>query len=274
MEHGKAKIRRNRTRFWIVLDIWLYIQTENTLKQDHSLANAIYLRKSRLRLHCTMLLLLLVLIPTIQATRPPLSSSSSNCVLSGKWTYLSPTAFDHKTHPSWKNEICVYDWIPYDSTSNKYTFKSPIGCLDDPWKQHPAQASFNSNQTVTLTFTLDSTPSTTRIVQGTVNNNCTFIDTQEGGLYSKVTTHPFFMPNHEWIRTTSAWLLRAAHVTFADGTRHLTPGYPTAYNGQWMRDSYYGISKMGNLGTIQDQISFVKSLGEYLRCLVCLLIGC
>ena len=242
------------------------------MKQDHSQRNIPQEIKVTTTSQHTMFLLLLLLIPTIQAT--PLSSSSSNCVLSGKWTYLSPTAFDHKTHPSWKNEICVYDWIPDDSTSNKYTFKSPIGCLDDPWKQHPAQASFNSNQTVTLTFTLDSTPSTTTIVKGTVNNNCTFIDTQDGGLYSKVTTHPFFMPNHEWIRTTSAWLLRAAHVTFADGTRHLTPGYPTAYNGQWMRDSYYGISKMGNLGTIQDQISFVKSLGEYLRCLVCLLIGC
>ena len=47
-------------------------------------------------------------------------------------------------------------------------------------------------------------------------------------MFVRASTHPFFMPNHEWLRVAATWLLRAATIEFKDGTRHLTPGYPTA----------------------------------------------
>ena len=47
-----------------------------------------------------------------------------------------------------------------------------------------------------------------------------------GGLYTRG-LHPIDQSDHEWLRSTTAWLLRAATITFSDGTRHLTPGYPT-----------------------------------------------
>jgi hypothetical protein len=47
-----------------------------------------------------------------------------------------------------------------------------------------------------------------------------------------------------WLRVTNAWLLRSASICSTDGQRIplLTPGFPLGYVGQWMRDSYYGIS--------------------------------
>ena len=57
---------------------------------------------------------------------------------------------------------------------------------------------------------------------------CSRIDVEDGGVFVRASTHPFFMPNHEWLRVAATWLLRAATIEFKDGTRHLTPGYPTA----------------------------------------------
>ena len=47
-----------------------------------------------------------------------------------------------------------------------------------------------------------------------------------------------------WMRQATAWLLRAATVCSTDGRNIslLTPSFPMSYEGQWMRDSYYGIS--------------------------------
>ena len=47
-----------------------------------------------------------------------------------------------------------------------------------------------------------------------------------------------------WLRVANAWLLRSASICSTDGQRVplLTPGFPLGYVGQWMRDSYYGIS--------------------------------
>jgi hypothetical protein len=60
--------------------------------------------------------------------------------------------------------------------------------------------------------------------------NCDFMDMEDGGLWSRG-VHPIDQSPHDWLRTTTAWLVRAATITFNDGTRHLTPGYPTHYNG-------------------------------------------
>ena len=48
----------------------------------------------------------------------------------------------------------------------------------------------------------------------------------------------------QWLRVAAAWLLRAATICSSDGRNIslLTPGFPVSYRGQWMRDSYYGVS--------------------------------
>ena len=61
---------------------------------------------------------------------------------------------------------------------------------------------------------------------------CGRIDVDDGGVFVRASVHPFFMPNHEWLRVAAVWLLRAATVEFVDGSRHLTPGYPTACEWQ------------------------------------------
>ena len=48
----------------------------------------------------------------------------------------------------------------------------------------------------------------------------------------------------QWMRTAMAWLVRAATICSTDSKNVtlLTPGFPLGYVGQWMRDSFYGIS--------------------------------
>jgi hypothetical protein len=58
-----------------------------------------------------------------------------------------------------------------------------------------------------------------------VTPDCNFIDMDDGGLYIRG-VHPMDMAPHEWLRVATAWVMRAAVITFADGTRHLTPGVP------------------------------------------------
>jgi hypothetical protein len=55
---------------------------------------------------------------------------------------------------------------------------------------------------------------------------------------------PIDMAPSAWMRQANAWLLRAATICSTDGRNVslLTPGFPVSYGGQWMRDSYYGIS--------------------------------
>lgn len=43
------------------------------------------------------------------------------------------------------------------------------------------------------------------------------------------------------------------------GTKHLTPGYPTHYDGQWLRDGYYGIANAWALVNQTAQRDFAAS---------------
>jgi hypothetical protein len=101
-----------------------------------------------------------------------------------------------------------------------------------------------------------------------VNQDCSLIDMDDGGLYIRG-VHPMDMAPHEWLRFATAWVMRAAMMTFADGTRHLTPGVPKPvpkptpndgyYVGQWMRDSFYGISNGWPLVNETVQQGFAES---------------
>ncbi len=64
-----------------------------------------------------------------------------------------------------------------------------------------------------------------------------------GGMFSRGGS-PHNMKPSAWLRVANAWLLRSASICSTDGQRVplLTPGFPLGYVGQWMRDSYYGIS--------------------------------
>ena len=197
------------------------------------------------------------------------------CNLQGRWTYHPPAAFDHQTQPAWTNEICVYQWIPslIPSTSTTstttFTFTSPVACITDTWKNTPAIATvIRRSETTYLTIHFVDDVTLQNITHhGVLNDSCNFVDvnvtadvTTRAGLYTRVSTHPFFMPHHEWMSTTAGWLVRAAHITFDDGTRHLTPGYPTHYNGQWMRDGFYGISLLWPLASQRMRLDYWKSM--------------
>ena len=73
------------------------------------------------------------------------------------------------------------------------------------------------------------------------------------------------MNAHDWIRATTAWLVRAATITFKDGTRHITPGYPTFYNAQYMRDGYYGIANAWDLVNTTHHAEYAASFDWMLR---------
>ena len=180
--------------------------------------------------------------------------------LEGQWMYLKPSAFDHRTTPSWTNEICVYQW---KATPQGLSFESPIQCLDDGWKHTPATITptpSHGNNTLGFRFVLDDQKHTAITKTGVIGGrNCSFVDMNDGGLYIKATNHLFSVSPYEWIGLVSTWLVRAATITFTDGTRHLTPGYPTHYNGQWMRDGFYGISMLWDLASKQQQDDFKAS---------------
>jgi hypothetical protein len=162
--------------------------------------------------------------------------------LGGHWTHLTPAAFDHTTLPSWTNQACIYEWAPAarvrppptpptptrtnsttPTSTAHYTFTSPETCLDDQWKATPATIFTHPNPDgsngLEFTFVLHNTTTgkqKTITVTGSTSNDtdgiaCTFVDMSDGGLYIRTTTHPFFMPPHEWIRVAAGWLLRAAY---------------------------------------------------------------
>ena len=97
--------------------------------------------------------------------------------------------------------------------------------------------------------------------RGWATPDCQFIDMDDGGLYIRG-QHPFDMAPHEWLRVATAWVMRAAMITFKDGSRHITPGVPKPvakpkpndgyYVGQWMRDGFYGISNGWGLVSRHD----------------------
>lgn len=70
---------------------------------------------------------------------------------------------------------------------------------------------------------------------------------------------------HEWMRLATAWVVRAAVITFPDGSKQLTPGIPVApgaqphYYGYWMRDGFYGSSNAFNLVNASMQQAFIAS---------------
>lgn len=176
------------------------------------------------------------------------------------WAYLPPSAFDRSVTPQglpagWNNLRCAYEWrLSRDApnaTGADFTFRSPLGCMD-PWQAAPANGTVRTNpdggQTVTLRFDVVGSagsgaglPPLQVVKTGMVSMDCTMIDMADGGMYL-LGVHPIDQAPHLWIKSATAWVMRAAQTTFADGTVHITPGYPTHYNGQWMRDSFYGIS--------------------------------
>ena len=179
--------------------------------------------------------LALAVLDSVPASSPP------TCDLGGKWAYLRPRAFDHTSTPAWTNQVCVYTFQPGTAAvapPSHYRFASPPECLDDDWKATPAAIALDGDA-ATMTFTPD--PNSTHVDvdasrpvpvvrRGFVSAGvaCSRIDVEDGGVFVRASTHPFFMPNHEWLRVAAAWLVRAATIEFEDGTRHLTPGYPTA----------------------------------------------
>jgi len=193
------------------------------------------------------------------------AAAAETCAIApAVWAYLPPSAFDHTvtvqgTPNGWNNLQCAYDWRPGTDTGatantgvmgaadSAISFHSPMGCMD-PWGATPANGSMVTDATgkrrLSLHFSVDGGVPVMK--QGTISPACDAVDMDDGGLYIRG-VHPIDQAPHEWIKSATAWLVRAAQVRFADGTVHLTPGYPSHYNGQWMRDSFYGISNAWDL---------------------------
>ena len=70
------------------------------------------------------------------------------------------------------------------------------------------------------------------------------------------------------MRVANAWLLRAATICSTDGRNLslLTPGFPLSYSGQWLRDSYYGISSgIDLLPNLTATVAAVEWVFEHAR---------
>ena len=188
------------------------------------------------------------------------SGARADCSVaqSATWTYLPPTAFDHSVTKQglprgWTNFKCAYEWHVH---SKEISFQSPSGCLTDDWV-FARGTTMQPSARINITY-VSAAGSPVRSVAGDISSNCSLIDMDDGGLYLRG-THPIDQSDGEWMRTVTAWLIRAAQVTFRDGSRHLTPGYPTQYNGQWMRDGYYGIAHGWDLASAMHHEQFLQS---------------
>jgi hypothetical protein len=182
---------------------------------------------------------------------PP--AAPSPCELAGAtWSYMAPEDFEGVAA---NNEAgCLYAFEPA-AAGGGFNFSSPAACRGDSWKLATGAVSPGSaGRQVLLTFSggthhKGQPPQVQH--RGWATPDCQFIDMDDGGLFIRG-RHPFDMAPHEWLRMATAWVMRAAMITFADGSRHITPGVPKPvpkptpndgyYVGQWMRDGFYGIS--------------------------------
>lgn len=154
----------------------------------------------------------------ISAGRPP---SPPPCALGGEWTYDL-------------NNYCSYNW----TVALSGTLEFGTTCPTDGWT-HATGSKPSPTGSFTLTFTDDNG---TVVAQkpAVIHPSCHFVDVADGGLYARGPPLPN-LGEVEWLRVASGYLLRRAWITADDGTPLLTPGYPTHYNGQWMRDGFYGL---------------------------------
>eukprot|EP00040_Diaphanoeca_grandis_P043093 m.266966 g.266966 ORF g.266966 m.266966 type:complete len:535 (-) comp70459_c0_seq1:2-1606(-) len=214
------------------------------------------------RTTCILMSGLIISTSSAATPRPWIANGNASCDVTGAtWSYLSSGAFEGVP---WNNEEgCLYDFTR-GKTANTFSFTSPSACRGDPWRKTPAMGTVISDtngREVELNFMEGAIPIRHH---GWVTPDCAFIDMDDGGLYIRG-VHPIDMVPHDWLKVATAWVMRSAMITFADGTRHLTPGVPIGphlgphYVGQWMRDGFYGISNAWGLVNETVQESFVAS---------------
>lgn len=206
------------------------------------------------------------------------------------WTYIAPEAF---SGGDWSAEHrCVYNFqsvLPPGAASGpdevELQFLKPPGCLTDSWAVARGNISLATG-TVSLVFEFyDPSGSLERTEAKVGRLTCArppgvstgagaaghaFLDMQDRGMYVRGyghgRDHPMDFADHEWIRVATAWVVRSAIIVFPDGTRHITPGIPVApgalphYDGQYLRDGYYGISHGWSLVNASMQQSFRDSV--------------
>jgi hypothetical protein len=181
--------------------------------------------------------------------------------LLGQWSYVPPEAFDGG---SWTAQhSCVYTFSRRNKTSIGFT--SPPGCLDDLWRE--AVVTSWSPEGVLFEYRL--TDGTVASQPGWPAHRCSLIDMGKGGMYIRAAhpqrAHPMDFAAHEWLRAATAWVVRAALLTFPGGMQLLTPGIPVSpgapphYDGIYMRDGFYGISHTWGLVNESRQQSYVAS---------------
>eukprot|EP01052_Picozoa_sp_SAG31_P049979 SAG31_NODE_11194_length_1056_cov_1.170324_1_plen_266_part_01 len=173
----------------------------------------------------------------------------SRCKLADMtWSYMAPANFEGV--PANNEAGCLYTFKA-DAAGDGFTFSSPAACRGDSWRLGTGTVSPGSSGRQVLLKYAGGDAQKPLQHRGWVTPDCQFIDMDDGGLYIRG-RHPFDMAPHEWIRVATAWVMRAAMITFKDGSRHITPGVPKPvakprpndgyYVGQWMRDGFYGIS--------------------------------
>ena len=209
---------------------------------------------------------ILPIVAAVVAGGADAAAVGASCDLTGSWYHIPASAFDHTTAPIWTNQACIFSWVRVRGAASLSTGESngaalasfrveaPLSCWLDGAAHSGTIISVRNNSQVLIQ--VNASVSQT----GFIDDTCQRVDiASDSSLYVRVSTHPFFMPHHEWMRVAAAWLLRAAHVTFEDGSRHLTPGYPTNYDGQWMRDGFYGISMLWPVANITHRRDFGTS---------------
>ena len=214
----------------------------------------------------------------------PSNATAPACNLSGLWNFAPIDASS-----GWSGSPFTYNITHHANGTVSFPGFTTLASVDLTWRPSDAfSRAVGALRGRVLTLTLQDVghkPGATANVSATVHASCDFIDMEGarydcsvptpaaltvplvGGMFSRGGS-PIEMAPSQWMRTVNAWLLRAATICSTDGRNVslLTPGFPLGYVGQWMRDSFYGISSgIDLLPNITATVASVEWMYEHAR---------
>ena len=186
------------------------------------------------------------------ASTSPADRASPSLSLAGKWVAVSPDLYAMA-----RVQFCVYEIVeseadgPGPRLSSAFAIKKADesgGC----WGGEPCcgwwaaatgrwrrAAGVSGGATLAVTFVAAN--GTVAHETGYVQPGGSTVDLHASGqMFVRSDVSVWAMQPFVWLKTMTALTVRAARQTAADGTVLLSPGWPTVYGGQFVRDAFYG----------------------------------
>lgn len=171
-----------------------------------------------------------------------LAGWTSGCSIAGKYTYIDNSDLENEDYFVYSVEVLQ---IRY----GKEFFVIPEACPCADWKNAKGSWDPASGEIV---FSFENDEGHFRRAAGMMKEqNCGFITMDDNSLYARSQVATFDMLPLDWLKTITAFILRASRAVANDGTRILQPGLGNMYyRGMWPRDSFFGI--LGGLDLLPD----------------------